>query len=72
MDNDLQKGLSEMERDELELYAYTISREQDRLHDLLRLIPPCPSHGGLCTVHAEQWVLEQIEKETFNHVQETK
>jgi hypothetical protein len=49
-----------MSREELERYAYTMSREQDRLHSLLNLIPPCPEHGNLCMSHAVDWIKEQV------------
>jgi hypothetical protein len=62
--DDVMKSIVEMERGELERFAYTMSREQDNLHRLLNLIPPCPHHGNLCVSHAADWIMLQLAKET--------
>lgn len=59
MINNMQSQISELSREELERFAYTMMREQDALHRLLRLIPACPHHGELCTSHAADWIKEK-------------
>ena len=56
--------IKELSREKLESFAYDMAREQDTLHALLKLIPPCPEHGRLCSSHAAAWLKENVQKDS--------
>jgi len=61
---EIDQAIKEMSRTDLESFAYSMSCEQDRLHRLLRLIPPCPKHGEFCMSHATDWIKAQLANST--------